>query len=201
MSLSVWCAGILYVMNDITQILARVESGDQDAVHELLSSVYAELRRLASAKMAREPADHTLQATALVHEAFLRLVGSENDVSWQNRRHFFGAAAEAMRRVLVDAARRRKRRKRGGELERTFIDMAEIPQLQAGQDFEAVDAALSRFAEVDAQKAEVVKLRFLAGLTIEQTGEVLGISTATVERYWTYARAWLFRELSKSDDG
>ena len=188
-------------MNDITQILARIESGDQDAIHELLSSVYAELRTLASAKMAREPGDHTLQATALVHEAFLRLVGSEDAVSWQNRRHFFGAAAEAMRRVLVDAARRRKRLKRGGELERTFINMAELPQLQAGLDFEAVDAALGRFAEVDAQKAEVVKLRYLAGLTIEQTAEVLGISTATVERYWTYARAWLFRELSRSDGG
>ena len=187
-------------MNDITQILASVESGEQGAVHELLSAVYDELRRLASAKMSHEPSDHTLQATALVHEAFLRLVGSDDAVSWQNRRHFFGAAAEAMRRVLVDAARRRKRLKRGSEHERTFIDLAELPQLQGNQDLEEVDAALSRFVEADPSKAEVVKLRFFAGLTIEQTAKVLGISTATVERHWTYARAWLFRELSKSED-
>ena len=134
-------------MTDITQILAKVESGEQGAVQELLSAVYDELRRLASVKMSREVDDHMLQATALVHEAFLRLVGSEETVSWQNRRHFFGAAAEAMRRVLVDAARRRNRLKRGSEHERTFIDLAELPQFQAGQDLEEVDAALNRFAD------------------------------------------------------
>ena len=185
-------------MNEITQILARIESGEREAIQELLSSVYDELRVLASRKMHHEPGDHTLQATALVHEAYLRLVDSDRPPNWQNRRHFFGAAAEAMRRVLVDAARRRKRLKRGGHHERTFIDLAELPHLHQDQDVEEVDAALSKFVQVDPQKAEVVKLRFYAGLTIKQTAEVMGISTATVERYWTYGRAWLFRELSKS---
>lgn len=187
-------------MNDLTHIFRRIEQGDPNAVQELLPSVYNELRRLAAAKMMNEPGDHTLQATALVHEAYLRLVGTDAHVSWENRRHFFGAAAEAMRRVLVDAARRRKRAKRGGDHERTFLDLADIPELGPDQELEAVSEALERFAATEPQKAEVVKLRFFAGLTIDQTSELLGISAATVERHWAYARAWLFREVSKQSD-
>ena len=189
--------GILSVMADITHILQRMEQGDPEAIQDLLPVVYEELRQLAAAKMAQEPSDHTLQATALVHEAYLRLMGSSGDVKWQNRRHFFGAAAEAMRRVLVDAARRRRRLKRGGDRERAFPDLLELPQPQSGQDIEAVGDALDRFAKIAPEKAEVVKLRFFAGLTIDQTAELLGLSTATVERHWAYARAWLFREISK----
>ena len=184
-------------MTDVTQILDRIEAGDPEAVKELLPTVYDELRRLASAKIANERDDHTLQATALVHEAYLRLIGTDNSVPWQNRRHFFGAAAEAMRRVLVDAARRRKRLKHGGDRERTFLDLAELPQLGPNQDLEILSESLDRFADIAPQKAEVVKLRFFAGMTVEQTAELLGVSTATIERHWTYARAWLFREISK----
>ena len=187
-------------MTDVTHILARIKQGDPDAVEELLPAIYDELRRLAAAKMVNEPADHTLQATALVHEAYLRLIGTDDPVTWQNRRHFFGAAAEAMRRVLVDAARRRKRAKRGGNHERTFLDLAEVPQLGPDQDLESVSDALDRFAKIEPQKAEVVKLRFFAGLTIEQTAELLDVSAATVERHWAYARAWLFRQISKERD-
>jgi RNA polymerase sigma factor (TIGR02999 family) len=178
----------------------RIEQGDREPVQELLACVYDELRELAAAKMAHEPGDHTLQATALVHEAYLRLVGTDNSIRWENRRHFFGAAAEAMRRVLVDAARRRKRIKRGGDRERTFLDLADLQQLGPEQDLESVSDALDRFTSIAPQKAEVVKLRFFAGLTIDQTAEVLGISAATVERHWTYSRAWLFREIEKSRD-
>ena len=187
-------------MNDITQILERIEGGDSQAVETLLPAVYDELRRLAAAKMDNEPGDHTLQATALVHEAYIRLLGNDGQMSWENRRHFFGAAAEAMRRVLIDAARRRKRLKRGVDHERTFIDLAELPQLGEATDLDAVSDALDRLTQLAPQKADVVKYRFFAGMTIDQTAELLGISSATVERYWTYARAWLFREISRNGD-
>lgn len=187
-------------MTDVTHILVRIEHGDPEAIQELLHSVYDELRELAAAKMAHEPGVHTLQATALVHEAYLRLIGTDSPIGWENRRHFFGSAAEAMRRVLVDAARRRKRIKRGGNRDRTFLDLAELPQLGPEQDLESVSGALDRFATIAPQKAEVVKLRFFAGLTINQTAEVLGLSAATVDRHWAYARAWLFREIGNKTD-
>jgi RNA polymerase sigma factor (TIGR02999 family) len=187
-------------MADVTHILLRIGQGDPEAVQELLPCVYDELRVLAAARMANEPGDQTLQATALVHEAYLRLIGTDSPIDWENRRHFFGAAAEAMRRVLVDAARRRNRIKRGGDRDRAFLDLAELPQLGPEQDLESVSDVLDRFATVAPQKAEVVKLRFFAGLTIDQTADVLGISAATVERHWTYARAWLFREIRKNTD-
>lgn len=174
---------------EITDIVARLRSGDPDASGQLLAAVYADLRRLAAAKMAREVPGHTLQATALVHEAWLRL-GAE-DQSWENRAHFFGAAAEAMRRILIESARRKKAGRHGGGLER--IDPAEIEIACESRDHDllALDEALEKLAALDAQKAELVKLRYFVGLTIEEAAAVLAISPRTARRHWTFARAWL----------
>ena len=184
-------------MADVTQILSQIEQGDPSATKDLLAAVYDQLRQMAAAKMAQERPDHTLQATALVHEAYVRLVGSSQAASWKNRRHFFAAAAEAMRRILVDAARQRNRMKRGGDWQRVGFDLDDLPGLSPDQDIAALDQALERFSQHAPEKAELVKLRFFAGLTIEQAAEILAISTSTADRHWSYARAWLFRELTR----
>src|SRR5258708_5266301 len=183
-------------MSDVTQILQAVERGDAKAAHELLPLVYNELRRLAAYRMANEAPGHTLQPTALVHEAWLRLVGDEA-AKFQNRAHFFGAAAEAMRRILVESARRKKRLKHGGELKRVDVGEVELPLPMPGEELLALDEALDRLATVDSRAAEVVKLCFFVGLTQEQAAKELGFSLATAERLWSFARAWLFQEMQK----
>jgi RNA polymerase sigma factor (TIGR02999 family) len=185
-------------MSDVTRILHSIESGDLQAADQLLPLVYAELRNLAAAKMARETPNQTLQPTALVHEAWLRLTGDEK-VKWQGRAHFFGAAAEAMRRILIDNARRKKARRHGGGQERVDIGEVEVAAPAKEQELLDMDEALEKFAAVDKAKAELVKLRYFAGLTIEESADVLGISAPTAKRWWTYARAWLFREMG--DEG
>ena len=183
-------------MSDFTVILQQIEQGDAQAATRLLPLVYDELRKLAAQKMAHENPGQTLQATALVHEAWLRL-GGDQQPAWQNRAHFFGAAAEAMRRILVENARRKKRLKHGGQLERVNADDVDIPSPMPDDDLLAMDEALDRLAEVDSRAAEVVKLCFFVGLTQEQAAEHLGVSVATIERTWSFARAWLFREIQK----
>jgi RNA polymerase sigma factor (TIGR02999 family) len=187
-------------MSDLTQILQQIETGDPSAADRLLPLVYEDLRALAAAKIVNEPSDQTLQATALVHEAWLRLAGSDGRVSWENRRHFFAAAAEAMRRVLIDAARRRGRLKRGGDGQRVDIDLSSLPGLGPDTHLLALNEALESLAARDPEKAELVKLRFFAGLTIGQAADMLGISTSTADRHWSYARAWLFREIARAGD-
>jgi RNA polymerase sigma factor (TIGR02999 family) len=182
----------------ITQVLAAVASGEPQAADQLLPLVYDELRRVASAKLARERPGHTLQATALVHEAYLRVVGSAQN--WDNRRHFFAAAAEAMRRILVERARRQRRQRHGGEQRRVDLDADDIPVEAPPVDLLALDEALEGLAREDAQKAELVKLRFFAGLSEQEAAEVLGISRATAARHWAYARAWLFDRLRDDDE-
>ena len=184
-------------MRDVTQILHAAERGDAVAAGQLLPLVYAELRRLASHRMAQEAPGHTLQPTGLVHEAWLRLVGDEAPM-FENRAHFFGAAAEAMRRILVESARRKKRVKHGGEMERVDIDTVEVPLPMPDNELLALDEALNGLVVVDARAAEVVKLCFFVGLTQEQAAKELGISISTAERLWSFARAWLFREMEKS---
>ncbi len=184
-------------MSEVTKLLAAVENHQPRAAEELLPLVYDELRRLAAWRLANESPGQTLQATALVHEAYLRLVGKE-DPQWNGRRHFFGAAAEAMRRILVENARRKKRLKRGGNQERVELDGVELPAPMADDELLALDEALDRLAQTDARAAELVKLCFFVGLTQEQAARELGISVSTVERIWAYARAWLFREIKNS---
>jgi RNA polymerase sigma factor (TIGR02999 family) len=184
---------ILSFMSEVTRVLDEVRAGTPGAAAELLPLVYAELRKLAAAKLAHETPGQTLEATALVHEAFLRLVG---DQPFDHRGHFFAAAAEAMRRILVENARRKKAEKHGGGLARH--DAAELPIAapEPAEDLVALDEALDRLAVLDPVKAELVKLRFFAGLTIEGAADALGISPATAKRYWTYSRAWLFQQIS-----
>ena len=188
-------------MSDVTHILQAIENGDAKAASELLPVVYEELRKLAGYKMANEAAGHTLQPTALVHEAWLRLVKGEEQARFQNRAHFFGAAAEAMRRILVESARRKKRLKHGGELQRVELDCVEIALPLPDDELLALDEALDRLAALDARAAEVVKLCFFVGLTEEQAAKELGISLATAERLWSFARAWLFREMQQQRAG
>jgi len=183
-------------MSDVTQILQAVERGDAKAAHELLPLVYNELRRLAARRMANEAPGHTLQPTALVHEAWMRLAGDQA-ARFENRAHFFGAAAEAMRRILVESARRKKRLKHGGKLKRVDVDEVELPLPMPDEELLALDEALDRLATVDARAAEVVKLCFFVGLTQEQAAKELGFSLATAERLWSFARAWLFQEMQK----
>ena len=166
--------------------------------HDLLPVVYDELRKLAAHKMASEAPGHTLQPTALVHEAWLRLIGPERRAEFQNRAHFFGAAAEAMRRILIESARRKKRVKHGGELERADMDAVELPFPMADDQLLALDEALDRLTEVDERAAKIVKLCFFVGLTQEQAGKELGVSLATAERLWSFARAWLYREVQRN---
>jgi RNA polymerase sigma factor (TIGR02999 family) len=184
-------------MSDVTRILTAIERGDPAAAQELLPLVYEELRRLAAQRLAREAPGQTLQATALVHEAYLRLVGSD-DPGWNGRNHFLAAAAEAMRRILVDNARRKKAERRGGGGRRVDLDNIDPPADPEGapaDDLLALDEALSRLAEQDRVRAELVKLRYYAGLSVEEAGLALGISRATAARYWDYARSWLYAEL------
>jgi RNA polymerase sigma factor (TIGR02999 family) len=182
-------------MNDVTQILSRIESGDPTACEQLLPLVYDELRKLAAAKLSHEKPGQTFQATALVHEAYVRLVGGPSNQHWNGRGHFFAAAAEAMRRVLVEQARRKNRVRHGGELRRIDFDSELQISDEADENLLALDEALQRLAIEDLQAADVVKLRYFAGLTIEETASALGISVRTVNRHWAYARAWLFRQL------
>ena len=185
-------------MNDITRILSAIEDGDPSAAGQLLPLVYEELRKLAALKLARENPGQTLQATALVHEAYLRLVG-EGAGGWENRRLFFAAAAEAMRRILVEQARRKRRVRHGGGKHR--VDLEEGCSLVAApdEDLLALDEALTRLAAFRPDRAEVVKLRFFAGLTMAETASALGISQPTAERYWRFARTWLYAELRGED--
>ena len=184
-------------VSQVTRILQSGQCGDPKAAEKLLPLVYDELRRLAAAKMAMEAPGHTLQATALVHEAWMRLVGSSEPPRFENRAHFFGAAAEAMRRILVESARRKQRLKRGGSSEKVNVDEVEIPLPMPDDELLALDEALGRLVTVDARAAEVVKLCFFVGLTQEQAAQELGISLSTAERLWSFARAWLFREMQK----
>jgi RNA polymerase sigma factor (TIGR02999 family) len=183
-------------MSDVTQILSAIEQGDPRAAEQLLPLVYDELRKLAAQRMAREKPGQTLQATALVHEAYIRLVGSGQGQHWNSRRHFFAAAAEAMRRILVEKARQKNRLKHGGGLERVDLDsecaISESPRF----DLLALDEALTRLAAAEPIKAELVTLRFFGGLTMPEAADALGVSLATAERYWTFAKSWLFAALS-----
>lgn len=189
-------AGIMEGASDVTVILDQIREGNRVAADQLLPLVYHELRQLALRKMAREPAGQTLQATALVHEAWLR-VGGESQ-SWESRVHFFGAAAEAMRRILIDSARRKQTEKHGGKLERIGLEDTEIAAPIQEDELLAIHEVLDAFAAHDAKKAELVKLRYFGGLTIEEASDVLGISVSMAKRYWTYARMWLYREISAS---
>ncbi|MSR59119.1 MAG: sigma-70 family RNA polymerase sigma factor [Planctomycetaceae bacterium] len=182
-------------MSDVTRILEAICDGDSDAVERLLPLVYDELRRLAAAKLAHEAPGQTLQATALVHEVYLRLVGGV-EPRWETRGHFFTAAAEAMRRILIDRARSRKRQKRGGGAKRLALDELDLASPPPDDELLALDEALSKLAVEEPVKAELVKLRFFAGLSVEQAAAALGISRATADRYWSFARAWLFHELA-----
>jgi RNA polymerase sigma factor (sigma-70 family) len=220
-------------MSEVTSILSQIEHGDPQAAEKLLPLVYAELRKLAAAKLAQEKPGQTLQATALVHEAYLKLVGGSKEigdgeqrgdagdhnsevtnqdsgdqqllpqscplssVSFDSRGHFFASAAEAMRRILVDQARRRETMKRGGGLHRHDLDEVQIAAPEPNIDLLALDDALGRFHLLDPRKAELVRLRYFAGLTLPQAAEVMGISTTTADRYWAYARAWLHTELGR----
>ena len=184
---------------DVTQLLQAIEAGDDQAPEQLYHLVYDELRRLAQDKMARESGLQTLQPTALVHEAYLRMMGGEPDAGWDNRRHFFAAAAETMRRLLVEAARRRSRLKRGGHLQRDDFEESQIVSKPPHEDLLALDEALARLEAEEPAKAELVKLRYFAGLSIEESAAALGISRATAARYWTYAKAWLFDSLTGID--
>lgn len=183
-------------MNDVTRILSVIDQGDLHAAEQLLPIVYDELRRLAAQRLSQEKPGQTLEATALVHEAYVRLVKADEAGHWNSRGHFFAAAAEAMRRILVESARRRKALRRGGDWQRQDFDLIEPAGPALSDDHLALNDALNKLAEKDHAKAELVKLRYFAGLTIEQTAEVLGISVATANRWWNYSRAWLHRELS-----
>ncbi len=188
-------------MSEVTRILSAIEQGDPHAAEQLLPLVYDELRKLAAQKLAHEKPGQTLQATALVHEAYLRLVEEEKAPHWNSRGHFFAAAAEAMRRILVDQARRKLSLRRGGNLKRQSIEDQEIEAPEPSVDLLAVHEALERFQAVDATAAQIVKLRYFAGLTIPQAAEALGISSSTADRSWAYARAWLHAALRQDGAG
>jgi len=187
-------------MSDVTQILSAIEQGDPQAAAQLLPLVYEELRKLAAARMANEPADHTLQATALVHEAYLRLVDVEKAQHWNSRGHFFGAAAEAMRRILIEAARSRNRQKRGGDGQRLDLEDVNLAVALPPDELLDLNDAIESLATHDPVAAEFVKLRFFAGLSIEEAAESLGVSRTTGYGHWTYARAWLFSRLHGQND-
>ncbi len=187
-------------MSDVTQILSAIEGGDLKAAEKLLPLVYQELRKLAARRLAREAPGQSLQSSDLVHEVYLRLVGEGAQPEWDSRAHFFAAAAEAMRRILVENARRKKRTKHGGGRLRVELEAAAFLAKAPSQDLEALDDALNKLAEEDPAKAELVKLRFFAGLTMPEIAQVLKISLATAERHWTYARTWLYAELKDRGD-
>ena len=182
-------------MTDVTQILDAIEQGDPQAAEQLLPLVYDELRKLATQRLAQEKPGQTLQATALVHEAYLRLVGNGAELCWDNRRHFFAAAAEAMRRILVDNARRKQTHKHGGGRQRRDLEAEALVAPEPNVDLLALDAALHRLAEQDPLKARLVELRYFAGLTGNEAAAALGMSASSADRLWVYTRAWLRREL------
>ena len=189
-------------MSEVTRILSAIEEGDPHAAEQLLPLVYDELRKLAAAKLAQEKPGQTLEATALVHEAYVRLVGTPSEDAareWEGRAHFFAAAAEAMRRILVEKARRKRRPKHGGRLARVDIELANIASPIPDEDLLALDEAMTRLAAEEPIRAQLVQLRFYAGLSNEQAAKVQGISGVTAKRYWRYARAWLHREVRKGD--
>jgi RNA polymerase sigma factor (TIGR02999 family) len=194
-------------MNDVTHILCAIEQGDAHAAEQLLPLLYDELRQLAAQKLAHEKPGQTLQATALVHEAYLRLVGSpgresgEAEPHWDSRGHFFAAAAEAMRRILVEKARRKQSARRGGDMTRQDLDALEIAIPEIPEDVLALDEALNKLAATDKTAAELVRLRFFAGLPLAKAARYLGVSPRTVDRLWAYARAWLHQELEGSRPG
>jgi RNA polymerase sigma factor (TIGR02999 family) len=185
-------------MNEVTRILSGIEAGDPHVAEQLLPLVYDELRKLAAQKLAQEKPGQTLQATALVHEAYLRLVDTPEAQRWDSRGHFFAAAAEAMRRILLDNARRHHAQKRGGGLQRLDLEECDEPANGDPVDLLALDEVLKQFEEQHPHKAQVVKLRFFAGCSLEETAQLLGISRATAQRHWTYARAWLFGRLNQT---
>jgi RNA polymerase sigma factor (TIGR02999 family) len=189
-------AGIFSAMSEVSRILSAIDQGDPHAAEQLLPLVYDQLRRLAARRLSREAPGQTLTATALVHEAYLRLVGGGEAPHWDGRGHFFAAAAEAMRRILVEGARRKRSHKHGGGLARQPLDEAQVAAPEAPEDLLALDEALDKLAARDPAKAELVKLRYFAGLTIEQAAKALGISPATADRHWAYARAWLHQEIT-----
>ena len=185
-------------MSDITRILTAIEAGDGASTDELLPVVYEELRRMAARRMASEPAGHTLQPTALVHEAWLQLVDTPAQ-SWQNRAHFFGAAAEAMRRILIASARRKLTQRRGAGAAHCDVDQIQIASPTPDDQLLALDDALEIFSSLEPKQAELVKLRYFVGLSIAETAEVLGISEATAKRWWSYSRAWLYDRIRSGD--
>ena len=191
-------------MTEVTRILSAIEGGDPHAADQLLPLVYDELRKLAAQRLAHEKPGQTLDATALVHEAYLRLVGGERRAStppnWNSRGHFFAAAAEAMRRILIESARRKNRLKHGGDLERVHVEMADLPTRISSDELISLDEALEKLKQLEPVKAQLVILRYFGGLTIEQAAEVLNISRVTAHRYWTYARAWLHQQLTGGTD-
>ena len=182
-------------MNDVTRILSAIEQGDTGAASQLLPLIYDELRKLAAQKLAREQPGQTLQATALVHEAYLRLVGDGEARCWDRRGHFFAAAATAMHRILIERARQKRRQVHGGRRQRRELHPDLVASPEPDEDLLALDSALAKLAERDPVKARLVELRYLAGLTGEEAAKVLGISDRTADRYWVYARAWLRREM------
>jgi len=193
--------GTLAGMTEVTRILDAIEQGEPHAANQLLPLVYEELRKLAAQRLAQERPGQTLQATALVHEAYLRLVEGEKVAHWNSRGHFFAAAAEAMRRILVDQARRKLSLRRGGNLQRRPIEDHEIEAPEPSADLLAIHEALDRFQTVDTTAAQIVKLRYFAGLTLPEAAAALGISTSTADRCWTYARAWLHTALKHDEAG
>jgi RNA polymerase sigma factor (TIGR02999 family) len=186
-------------MNEVTRILTAIEQGDPTAASQLLPLVYNELRKLAAQKMAQEASGQTLQATALVHEAYLRLIRAEIQAPWNSRGHFFAAAAEAMRRILIENARSKDRIRRGGGMKRLKLEELDLTNEESAEKVLALDEALQRLAMDEKIAAEVVKLRYFGGLTIEAAATTLGISIRTANRHWAYAKAWLYQELSQED--
>jgi RNA polymerase sigma factor (TIGR02999 family) len=191
---------MLDLMSEVTRILSAIEQGDPSAAEQLLPLVYDELRLLAAQRLAHEQPGQTLQATALVHEAYLRLVGAGQCQRWDSRRHFFAAVAEAMRRIMIDHTRDKRRLKRGGNWRRLRLDDIDLSVAEPPDDLPALDEALQKLAEEDPLCAELVKLRFFAGLTLEEAAATLSIARRTADRYWAFARSWLYDELSKGDD-
>jgi RNA polymerase sigma factor (TIGR02999 family) len=185
----------------VTGILQAIEGGDPHAAEQLLPLVYDELRNLAAARLAREKPGQTLQPTALVHEAYLRLMGPAGGRTWDSRGHFFAAAAEAMRRILIDSARRKRRRKRGGALRRVQLDPAQLSYSSAAEDLLDLNDALDALAAEDPQAAQFVQLRYFAGLSVEEAAEMVGLSRSAACAHWAYARAWLHRRLREAGGG
>ena len=186
-------------MNDVTRIIQAVAAGDASATDDLLPIIYSDLKRIAASKLANESSGHTLQPTALVHEAYMRLVGTNSD-SWENRAHFFGAAAESMRRILIDHARRKKRKKRGGDAKRVYLDEITDPTGAQSDELLALDEAIKDLELLDKTKADLVKLKFFGGMKLYEAAELLNIPSRTADRYWAYARAWLQRHISEQDE-